>query len=170
VVSNVISYRPPGASVSGPRPWLFAAVYAVHLLDEGLVAGGLPRWSTELGFHFTLLNWLSVSSLSFLLFSATVWWVARRTWPSWVLVALAVHITLHALLHIGASAWWHSLSPGTVSGLVLALPLAGWTLRWAWLELPRKTFVLAALLGAATFQAPWDLLVRIVFGLPMWTS
>jgi hypothetical protein len=156
--------------VSRPWPWLFAAVYGLHLLDEGLVAGGLPRWSSEQGFHFTVLNWLSVSSLSFFLFTGTVWLVARRTWPPWVLVVLAVHLTLHGLAHFGASMWWHSLSPGALSGIVLALPLAAWTFRWARLALPPKTFVGAAVLGAATFQAPWDLLVRIVFGLPMWTN
>jgi hypothetical protein len=153
-----------------PWPWLFAVVYGLHLLDEGFVPPGLPRWSTEHGFYFTIQNWLSVSVVSFSLFSASVWLVARRTWPAWVLVALAVHITLHALAHIGASAWTLSISPGMLSGLILALPLAAWTFRWARHALQRRVLVRAAILGAASFQAPWDLLVRLLFGLRFWTA
>ena len=148
-----------------PWPWLFAIVYGLHLLDEGLLPPGLPAWSTERGFYFTTAHWLSVSLVSFVLFSGSVWLVARRTWPTWVLVALAVHITLHALAHLAASVWGRSLSPGAVSGLVLALPLAVWTFRWAWLEFSRKAIVLSALLGAASFQAPWDVAIRLLFGL-----
>ena len=72
-----------------PWPWLFVVVYGLHLLDEGLVAGSLPMWATEHGYHFTTQHWLSVSLISFCLFSASVWMVARRTWPPWVLVTLA---------------------------------------------------------------------------------
>ena len=148
-----------------PWPWLFAVVYGLHLLDEYFVPPGLPQWSTERGFHFTTQLWLSVSIISFSIFSASVWLVARRAWPPWVLVALAVHITLHALAHLGASAWALSFSPGLLSGLILALPLAVWTFRWAQHALSRKALLLSAILGAATFQAPWDVLVRLLFGL-----
>lgn len=86
-------------AASRPWPWLFAIVYALHLLDEGLVAGGLPDWST-----------------------------------------------------------------------VLALPLATRTLRWARAALPRRLLLGAALCGMASFQAPWDLLVRWVLGLPVWVG
>jgi hypothetical protein len=155
--------------MSPPGPWLFAVVYGMHLLDEGMVAGGLPRWSMEQGFYFTTWNWLSVSSLSFVLMTAAVWLVARGTWPRWAMVAMAVHLTLHALVHLGASIAWLSLSPGAVSGVVLALPLAAWTFRWASHVYPRRIVVRSALLGAATFQAPWDMLVRLIFDLPVWT-
>lgn len=153
-----------------PWPWLFVVVYGLHLLDEGLVAGGLPQWATEHGFHFTTLNWLSVSIVSFCLFSASAWLVARQTWPSWVLLALAVHITLHALAHLGAAIWTLSLSPGMLSGLILALPLAIWTFLWAKHALGRKVLVFSSILGVATFQAIWDVLVRLVFGLQFWTA
>ena len=47
------------------------------------------------------------------------------------------------------------------------LPLASWTLRWSGDEYDRRVILRAALIGAATFQAPWDLLVRWLFGLPI---
>ena len=93
------------SGLSRPSPWLFVPVYGLHLLDEGLVAGGLPHWATEHGFHFTPGNWLPVSAVSFVLFSAASALVARGTWPSWLLVSLAVHLLLHALIHLGASVW-----------------------------------------------------------------
>ena len=157
-------------SIARPSPWLFAAVYALHLLDEGLVAGGLPHWSTQNGFHFTSLNWLSVNAVSICLFGAAASLVDRGTWPSWVLVSLAVHIALHAVVHLGASAWWLSLSPGTITGVLPGLPLAAWTLCWARHALDRRLAVRAAILGMLTFQAPWDLLVRLLFGLQFRTA
>ena len=152
-----------------PWPWLFVVVYGLHLVDEGLVAGSMPQWATERGFHFTTQHWLSVSIISFCLFSASVWLVARRTWAPWVLVALAVHITLHALAHLGAAIWALSLCPGMLSGLFLALPLAVWTFQWARHAFSRKVLVRACILGVATFQAIWDVLVRLLFGLQFWT-
>ncbi len=160
----------PEATLRRPWPWLFVVVYGLHLFDEGLVAGSLPQWSTEHGYHFTTQHWLIVSSISFCLFSASVWMVARRTWPPWVLVALAVHITLHALAHLGATVWALSFSPGLLSGLTLALPLAVWTFRWAEHALSRKVLVRAAILGVVSFQAPWDVLVRLIFGLQFWAA
>jgi hypothetical protein len=157
------------SAVKRPWHWIFPIVYGLHLLDEGLVAGGLPRWSTEQGFHFTMQNWLSVSIISFFLFTSSVWLVARQTWPSWVLLALATHMALHVLTHLGASAWWSSISPGTLSGLLLVAPLAVWSGWWGMHALSRGTLVRAAIIGAATFQAPWDLLVRFIFGLPFGT-
>ena len=160
----------PEPTLMRPWPWLFAVVYGLHLLDEGIMGGGLPQWSTARGFYFTAQHWLSVSIISFCLFSATVWLVARGTWPPWVLVALAVHITLHALAHIGATVWWRSISPGALSGLILCLPLAAWTFRWARHALSRRVLIRSAILGAATFQAPWDVLARLLFGLQLWAA
>lgn len=153
-----------------PIPWLFAGVYVAHLLDEGLFAGGLADWSTARGFHFTIENWLFVNAASVCLFTLAVALVARNRWPSWVLVSLSVHIALHAFAHVGASLWWRAISPGTLSGLALALPLAVWCARWGWQTLEPRTLARAAAIGAATFQAPWDLLVRLVFGLRFWSG
>ena len=153
-----------------PAPWLFALVYGLHLLDEGLLPPGLARWANDLGYPFSPEHWLAVSSASFVLFSAALWLVARRTWPSWVLVALATHIGLHGLAHLGASVWAGSVSPGMLTGLFLALPLSVWTFRWGQQVLDRKLLVRSVLVGAATFQVPWDLMIRLAFGLEIWVA
>jgi hypothetical protein len=159
--------RPP---ISRPAPWLFVAAYALHLFDEGTLSGGLARWSTEHGFHFTIENWVFVNAISITVVVAAAYLVARNTWPPWVLVSISVHLALHAFVHVGASLWWSSLSPGAITGLLFALPLAIWCLVWGRHALDTRTFVRAAFIGAATFQAPWDLLVRSLFGLRVWTG
>lgn len=153
-----------------PAPWLFALIYGLHLLEEGLLPPGMVRWSNDFGYSFSFEHWFVVSSASFVLFSGASWLVARGSWPSWVLVALATHIGLHGLLHLGASVWVRSVSPGTLTGILLALPLSVWTFRWALQELDRKLLLRSALLGAATFQAPWDLMIRLAFGLEIWVE
>lgn len=114
------------AVISAPSPWLFAFVYAVHLVDEGGVAGGLPAWATAHGYLFTLRHWLWVSSISLLLFSTSVWLVSRHTWPSWVLVAeSASHgVLVAAITNDGEREWMFYVADdgGTTSRLVHEVP------------------------------------------------
>ena len=152
-----------------PPLWIFPVVYGLHLLDEGLVAGSLPRWATQHGFPFTVQHWLLVSSISFVVFCAAVALVARGVWPRWLLVSLAVHVSLHGLAHLGASVWMLSLSPGALSGAALALPLGLWTFSWATREFERRLLILGIAIGAISFQAPWDIAVRLVLGSTIWT-
>ncbi len=156
-------------TISRPAPWLFTATYALHLFDEGTLSGGLAHWSTSHGFHFTIENWVFANAIAISFLITAVYLVTRDTWPSWVLVSISVHLSLHAFAHVGASLWWWSLSPGAITGVLLALPLAIWCLCWGWRAFEPPTLARAALIGAATFQAPWDLLVRFVFGLRVWT-
>ena len=158
------------APISRPAPWLFAATYALHLFDEGTLSGGLAHWSTEHGFHFTIQNWVFANVVSISAVIIAVYLVARDTWPAWVLVSISVHLSLHALAHTGASLWWWSVSPGAISGVLFALPLAIWCFRWGWRAFEPRILIRATFIGAATFQAPWDLLVRFLFGLRVWTA
>ncbi len=152
--------------VAQPRPWLFALAYALHLADEYFAPPSLAPWGTEhFNIYFTKSMWLAVNISSLILFLTTVWLVARRTWPSWVLVTLAVHMSLHALMHGLASAWAASASPGLSSSLLLILPLAAWTLLWARGTLDKRVLLGSGILGIATFQPPLDFLVRLAFGL-----
>jgi hypothetical protein len=51
-------------------------------------------------------------------------WVARKRYD-WLLFALAGMILTNALSHFAGTVVTHSYSPGTLSGLVLWLPLGG---------------------------------------------
>ncbi len=156
--------------VSRPWPWFFSLAYTIHLMDEYLAPPGLPQWAVEqFNFYFTDQHWLIVSAISLSVFWTAVWLVARRTWPSWVLVTLATHISAHAVAHSVVSAWAVSLSPGLSSSLALSIPLAIWTFIWAARTLDTSVIIWSSLLGLATFQAPWDGFVRLVFGL-QWSA
>ncbi len=165
-----LSRRPVAEPAAAPRPALFVAVYAIHLLDEGLVQGGLAAWSTRNGFHFSIENWVFVNVVSMLVVTTAMLQVARGRWPSWLLVSMAVHLLLHAAIHVVATVLWQSLSPGAVSGVLVAAPLAFVTLRWGWRSLDSRSLILGSLVGVLSFQAPWDLLVRVLFGLPLWSA
>ncbi len=66
---------------------------------------------------------------------------------AWCGVSLAALIGLNALLHGLASLVTGSYSPGTVTGLLLYLPLSAILLRSAAGRLPRPAFVGSLLLG-----------------------
>jgi hypothetical protein len=154
------------SEVTRPSPWLFALAYTLHLMDEYLVPPGLPGFAVEqFNFYFTEQHWLIVNAISLAAFWGAVGLIARGTWPSWVLVALATHLCAHGTIHLVASVLVLSPSPGLASGVALSLTLCVWTLLWAARTLDRRDFVRAFAIGLVTFQAPWDFFVRLVFGL-----
>ncbi len=157
-------------AVRKPPLGLFVATYVVHLLDEIALFGGLPGWGMERGFYFTIENWLIANSIAICLLLVAVFLTSRGIWPAWVRVSIATHLSLHAIIHLCASLWGASLSPGALTSVAFLIPLAIWCFRWARSSFSRRTLTIAVLIGAATFQAPWDLLLRLLLGLPVWTA
>lgn len=144
------------------------AAYALHLGDEGLLLGGLSRWSMAQGFHLSKANWIAANAIAGLLLGIVVLGISRRRWPDWLLVSISAHLVLHGLIHSAASIWWSSLSPGAITGVFVALPLSVWCLLWARSALTRRDLVVGLIVGALSFQAPWDVAVRRALGLPLW--
>lgn len=140
--------------------WSFPAVYLIHLLDERCYGIGTATFATEyLDIYFTDAAWLAVNVPSFLAVTAAAWLVARRTWPDWVAVALATHLALHGLGRLPASMWFGTVAPGLLSGLVLCTPLALATFARGYRSLPRAQLGTGVLVGIASFQPLWHLLL-----------
>src|SRR5579875_1945973 len=112
-----------------PRPtwfrwWLFPASAAVHFCEELFAGGGFYTWITAMGGTRIPIRRFGMAT-AFAFVSMTVAaWIARKRYD-WLLFALAAIIVTNALTHFIASLATDSYSPGTVSGLVLWLPLGG---------------------------------------------
>jgi hypothetical protein len=106
------------------RWWLFPITGVVHFGEELFADGGLYTWVTRIGgTRISLARfacWASVALVSITIAS----WLARKRYD-WLLFALAAIIVTNALSHVAGSLVTHSYSPGTVSGLVIGLPLGG---------------------------------------------
>jgi hypothetical protein len=136
--------------------WTFVPVYFVHLLDERFCGVGTANWSTAYSpVDFSNYAWLWVNATSMLVFALVVVLIARRTLPEWIVVGLSVHLLLHALMRVVGTVVFASLWPGLVSGVLLCLPLASWSLIHGYRNLPRQAARLGVLVGALSFQPLW---------------
>ena len=136
--------------------WAFVPVYFLHLLDERFWGVGTANWATaHTPFYFTNFAWLWINVPSMLAVVSVVVLIARRVFPEWAVVALAVHLSLHAVTRIGGTLVFVSVSPGVVSGLLLCLPLALWSLVHGYRELPRRALRSGVIAGVLSFQPLW---------------
>ena len=93
-------------------------------------------------FHIFLVVvgiWMTVSIIATL----------RDRRAAWLVATFAAMITLNGLLHAVATAAFSTYSPGTITGLLVFVPLGSVTLFSMSRRLPRRQFVLATLGGVA---------------------
>ena len=133
--------------------WAFVPVYFVHLLDERFWGGGTANWATaHTPFYFTDCAWLWVNIPSMLALTLVVVLVARGVVPEWAVVALGVHLLLHAVTRIVGTVIFTTVSPGVVSGVLLCLPLAVWSLARGYRQLSRRALRSGVIAGVLSFQ------------------
>ena len=140
--------------------WSFPAVYLVHLLDERLYWIGTAEFATRyLGMYFTNPAWLWVNVPSFVAVTLATGLVARGRWPQWVVVALATHLALHTIGRVPGAIWFGAMAPGLLSGLLVCLPLAVFTLARAFRRLSRSQLRNGLGAGVLSFQPLWHFLL-----------
>ena len=136
--------------------WAFVPVYFVHLLDERFWGVGTANWSTAHSpFYFTNYAWLWVNIPSMLALALVVVLIARGAIPEWAVVALGIHLLLHAVTRIVGTLIFASVSPGVVSGVLLCLPLAVWSLVRAYRQLSQRGLRFGIIAGILSFQPVW---------------
>ena len=115
------SYKRP----SWFRWWLFPATSLVHFADELFAAGGFYTWVARIGGARISMTRFASASLFALVSITVASWAVRKGRYDWLLFTLAATIFTNALSHAVSSLATHSYSPGTISGLILWLPLGG---------------------------------------------
>ncbi|GEM_PF-6757334 len=145
------------------RWWILPLVYLVHLLDERIFGDGTAAWATTYGgVDFTNEAWLAVNVASFALLFGAAFATDRRRFPEWVFATLAVHLLLHAFVHVGGTLARPVPFPGVLTSVVLLLPVSLVLLRRAARSLPRARFALGCGVGILTMQPIYDFLLRLL--------
>ncbi len=140
--------------------WLFPPVYFLHLLDERFWGPGTANWATaNTGVYFTNSAWLAVNIPSFILLTLATALTASRRWPDWVAIALATHLTLHALVRIIGTTVTGTVSPGVVTGVAVCLPLALPVLVRGVRLLSQAQFRKGLIVGVLSFQPLWHFML-----------
>src|SRR4029453_2229667 len=73
-------------------------------------------------------------------------------WPTWVVVALAIHLALHGVGHLVGSVVVGVTCPGTVTGVALCLPLAAVAFAQTARTLPSALVRRGVLVGIVSYQ------------------
>ncbi|MBT8461371.1 MAG: HXXEE domain-containing protein, partial [Gemmatimonadetes bacterium] len=146
--------RPPAA----PRAViLLPFALLLHQAEEWF--GGFPTWSAAiLGSEISSERFLLINALGLVVFVVGSLAALGSPQMAWFGVSLAALVSLNGVLHGIASLATGSYSPGTVTGLVLYIPLSAIVLRSSSRRLSKTVFAGSVLFGVlvhalATFSA-----------------
>jgi hypothetical protein len=134
-------------------PWwvIFLPIaFFAHICEEGLGGPGFPTWTQNtLRWGVSPARFVLMSSSGLLLMTVSVIAALRNRRVAWLAATVAAMITVNGLLHALATAAYSTYSPGTITGLLVFVPLGSVTLLSMSRRLPRREFVLATLGGVA---------------------
>ena len=128
--------------------WILVIAFAAHVLEEYRL--GWVEWaSSALGLHVDAARFFLVNAAAMVMAIAAAMIGWRSAEVSLLLPAslLANAIFFHILPTIVQGRF----SPGTITAVVLYLPLIAWTYRCAWRDgvLTRRALAISSVLGAA---------------------
>ncbi|MGI9272608.1 MAG: HXXEE domain-containing protein [Woeseiaceae bacterium] len=130
--------------------WLIIA-YLIHLCEEWF--WGFPEWSRVIrGEGVSSDTFIAINSIGLLLFVTLAALTRRRPEMAWFPAILATIFSLNGVLHALATWRYGVYSPGTVSGILISLPLGLLVLR----EM-RKRLSVAAFTGCLV----WGVIAHI---------
>jgi hypothetical protein len=109
--------------------WLFVPAYALHLVEELWAGPGLPAWIALLvGSRLPVPAFVAINAVAMILLIVGIRRATRTEDAGWIAVTVATIVALNAVLHLLGSIVTGTYSPGTVSGVVVYLPLGLLTL------------------------------------------
>jgi hypothetical protein len=137
----------PDKSRAAPRVAILLPVaYLLHLAEEWF--GDLPAWTRLApGPEVSPERFLLINAVAFLLFLSGTVAALRYPRMAWFAAAFAALLGLNGVVHALATLGLGSYSPGTVTGLLIYLPLSVIVLRSSAARLSRAMLVGSVILG-----------------------
>ena len=137
------------SSVAAPAPRIVALLplaYMVHLVEEWV--GGFSAWTaTVLGREVSPERFIIINTVALSLVCIGVAAALRSPRFSWFSVLFAALIVLNGVLHCLATVSFGAYSPGTLTGLLIYLPLGSFVLYASASNMPRGVYDIAMLSG-----------------------
>jgi len=104
--------------------WLAPPAYLIHLFDEYFSAEGLPNWiSGVFNVNLSVDDFIIINSIGFVAVLITITLYSLDKIGHFFPAALGVLFFINGIIHLVASIFTASLSPGTISGVLLYIPL-----------------------------------------------
>ena len=104
--------------------WLIPPAYILHLLDEYLLGVGLPDWLSDVfNANLSKSDFIIINSIGLAATFVIVILNGLNKVNDFFIVALGSLFFLNGLIHLLASILTVTYSPGTISGIILYIPL-----------------------------------------------
>lgn len=141
----------PKTNLSSTAPrWstLLPLAYLAHLAEEWWGSPGFSAWAQAvLGAEVSPERFIVINAVAFPLFAIGTICAVRSNRFGWFAAALSSLLVLNGVLHLLATVGFGTYSPGTVTGVVLYLPLGGLVLRHMSRTLQSQAFSRAVIAG-----------------------
>jgi hypothetical protein len=113
----------PEREAAAPRIALLLPVaLLLHQLEEWFA--GFPAWTDAiLGNGVSPERFVAINAVGLFLITAGTWVAWRAPAAAWLAVAFATLLAVNGVVHGLATLGWARYSPGTVTGLLVSLPL-----------------------------------------------
>jgi hypothetical protein len=139
--------------------WL-PLLFLIHLGEEWFT--GFTEWTTiALGADVSVARFITINASAFLIFVAGTFAAFRHPAMAWFISSLAALLVLNGVLHTLATVGFGFYSPGTITGLLLYVPLGLVVLRHEHSRLNPQIFRRAVVFGVVLH----GLVAFIAFGL-----
>ncbi len=125
---------------------LLPVAVALHIAEEWFA--GLTDWANLfLDIDIGAERFLTINMIGLVLFVIGAASAYREPRATWIGVSLAALVGLNAVVHMVLSVAVGAYSPGTITGLLLYIPLCIIIFRWAAVHQPRSVIVGSILFG-----------------------
>ena len=136
------------SSPTGPWVWLFPIAYGLHIAEE--YAFHFPAYVADVsGWYISNSQFLFLNAVFWLLTVAAIVIVLASPSQVWLVITLAAVLCINAAVHVLGSIVTASYSPGTVTAVLLYVPLVVYALRRGVPHVSRGLAIRAVALGAA---------------------
>lgn len=141
---------------------LFPATYALHIVEEYWAGEGFHRWIRRIArIVLSPTQFLTVNAALLVVMTIAVLSVRSFSTDGWLVVALAVIVSVNGIGHLAGTLVTRSYSPGLATGLGLWTPLGIYTLIRTVPALPATQLWIGVAAGLV-IQALVTLLARIL--------
>ena len=139
------------AALRGRWLWLFPAIYAIHIAEEGLAGERFYRWIGRVTGREISPGVFAGANLAYeAAMVAAVRQALAREDAAWLVPALGTITAVNGVGHLAGSVVTRSYSPGTVSGVAVWAPLGLFAVVRSRQLLPRPVWRRGIMAGALT--------------------
>jgi hypothetical protein len=121
--------------------WLFPLTYMIHASEEFFAGERFYNWVSRVaGADLSREDFLAINAIALMVMVIAVLAINATASAAWLTATFGFIVAFNGSLHVVSSLVTWSYSPGTVSGLLVWIPLGVYALRRSYREMAPQDF------------------------------